>query len=39
MAGPDDLTGRTMGERIRHFRDRAGMSRPVLGGLVGKSSE
>lgn len=39
MAGPDDLTGRTTGERIRHFRDRAGMSRPVLGGLVGKSSE
>jgi len=39
MAGIDDLAGRTTGERIRHFRDRAGMSRPVLGGLVGKSPE
>jgi len=39
MAGIDDLAGRTTGERIRHFRDRAGMSRPILGGLVGKSRE
>jgi transcriptional regulator with XRE-family HTH domain len=39
MAGTDDLAGKTTGERIRHFRDRAGMSRPVLGGLVGKSAE
>jgi transcriptional regulator with XRE-family HTH domain len=39
MATTDDLTGRTTGERIRYFRDRAGMSRPVLGGLLGKSAE
>jgi transcriptional regulator with XRE-family HTH domain len=39
MAGSGDLAGRTTGERIRHFRDRAGMSRPALGGLVGKSPE
>jgi transcriptional regulator with XRE-family HTH domain len=39
MAGTDDLAGKTAGQRIRHFRDRAGMSRPVLGGLVGKSAE
>ncbi len=39
MAWVDDLAGRTAGERIRYFRDRAGMSRPVLGGLVGKSAE
>lgn len=31
--------GRTVGQRIRHYRERAGMSRPVLGGLVGKSAE
>ena len=30
---------RTTGQRIRHFRERAGMSRPVLGGLVGRSGE
>jgi transcriptional regulator with XRE-family HTH domain len=35
----DDLAGQATGDRIRHFRDRAGMSRPVLGGLVGKSPE
>ncbi|MGH3326492.1 MAG: helix-turn-helix domain-containing protein [Streptomycetales bacterium] len=29
----------TTGERIRHFRETAGMSRPVLGGLVGRSGE
>jgi transcriptional regulator with XRE-family HTH domain len=39
MTGMDALAGRTTGERIRYFRDRAGMSRPVLGGLVGKSAE
>lgn len=33
------LAGRTTGERIKHFRNRAGMSRPVLGGLVGRSAE
>jgi len=31
--------GMTAGERIKHFRERAGMTRPVLGGLVGKSGE
>ena len=35
----DDTTGRTVGQRIRHHRERAGMSRPVLGGLVGRSAE
>lgn len=35
----EDLTGRTVGERIRHYRERAGLSRPVLGGLVGRSAE
>ncbi len=39
MALIGDLAGRATGERIRHYRDRAGMSRPVLGGLVGKSAE
>ncbi|HEU0086057.1 MAG TPA: helix-turn-helix transcriptional regulator [Pseudonocardiaceae bacterium] len=34
-----DLAGRTTGERIKHFRTRAGMSRTVLGGLVGRSAE
>lgn len=29
-----ELVG-TPGERIKHLRTRAGMSRPVLGGLVG----
>ena len=29
----------TTGERIRRFRTRAGMSRAVLGGLVGRSAE
>ncbi|MQA17835.1 MAG: helix-turn-helix domain-containing protein, partial [Pseudonocardiaceae bacterium] len=27
------------GQRVRHFRQRAGMTRPVLGGLVGRSPE
>ncbi|HEV2088609.1 MAG TPA: helix-turn-helix transcriptional regulator, partial [Cryptosporangiaceae bacterium] len=31
--------GMVFGERVRVFRDRAGMSRPVLGGLVGRSAE
>lgn len=35
----DDLDGMTPGERLKHFRTRAGMSRPVLGGLVGRSGE
>lgn len=29
--------GATFGERLRRHRERAGMSRPVLGGLVGRS--
>ncbi|ONI70482.1 transcriptional regulator [Actinosynnema sp. ALI-1.44] len=28
-----------VGTRIKHFRERAGMSRPVLAGLVGKTAE
>jgi transcriptional regulator with XRE-family HTH domain len=34
-----DLTGKTTGERIKHFRNRVGMTRTVLGGLVGRSAE
>jgi transcriptional regulator with XRE-family HTH domain len=39
MAGMSDVVGKTTGERIKHFRTRAGLSRPVLGGLVGRSAE
>nr|WP_042185657.1 helix-turn-helix transcriptional regulator [Kibdelosporangium sp. MJ126-NF4]CEL16809.1 Putative transcriptional regulator [Kibdelosporangium sp. MJ126-NF4]CTQ91962.1 Putative transcriptional regulator [Kibdelosporangium sp. MJ126-NF4] len=28
-----------VGQRIKHFRERAGMARPVLAGLIGKSAE
>ncbi len=35
----DDLAGMTTGQRVRHFRQRAGMTRAVLGGLVGRSDE
>ena len=35
----DDLAGKSAGQRIRYFRDRAGMSRPVLGGLVGRGAD
>jgi transcriptional regulator with XRE-family HTH domain len=35
----DDLAGRRTGERIRILRDRKGLSRVVLAGLVGKSPE
>jgi len=35
----DDLAGMTTGQRVRYFRERAGMTRPVLGGLVGRSDE
>ena len=28
-----------VGQRIKHHRERIGMSRPVLGGLVGRSAE
>jgi transcriptional regulator with XRE-family HTH domain len=29
----------TAGQRVRHFRERVGMRRPVLGGLMGWSAE
>lgn len=32
-------SGRTTGQRVQHHRARMGMSRPVLGGLVGRSAE
>ena len=35
----EDLAGATVGARIRHYRERAGLSRPVLGGLVGRGAE
>jgi transcriptional regulator with XRE-family HTH domain len=35
----DEFDGMSTGQRIRHFRQRAGMTRPVLGGLVGRSAE
>lgn len=35
----DDLVGKRTGERIRILRDRRGLSRPVLAGLVGRSPE
>lgn len=35
----DELAGMTIGQRVRYFRERAGMTRPVLGGLVGRSDE
>lgn len=35
----EDIVGRTVGQRVRHYRERAGLSRPVLGGLVGRSAE
>ncbi len=35
----DDLAGMTTGQRVRFHRQRAGMSRPVLGGLIGRSAE
>jgi transcriptional regulator with XRE-family HTH domain len=35
----EGLVGRSVGRRIQHYRERAGMSRPVLAGLVGKSAE
>jgi transcriptional regulator with XRE-family HTH domain len=34
-----DLEGRSTGERIRILRERRGMSRPVLAGLVGRGPE
>jgi transcriptional regulator with XRE-family HTH domain len=35
----EEIAGGTVGARIRHYRERAGLSRPVLGGLVGRSAE
>ena len=35
----DDLAGKTTGQRVRYFRERAGITRVVLGGLVGRSDE
>ncbi|MFD0686824.1 helix-turn-helix domain-containing protein [Actinomadura fibrosa] len=34
----DDLAGRRTGERIQVLRERKGLSRPTLAGLVGKSA-
>ncbi|UNO42408.1 helix-turn-helix domain-containing protein [Streptomyces sp. MST-110588] len=34
---PDN--GSTFGQRVRHARERKGLSRPVLAGLVGRSAE
>jgi hypothetical protein len=31
----DDLAGKRTGERIQVLRERKGLSRPVLAGLVG----
>ncbi|MGD0608952.1 MAG: hypothetical protein ABSA53_35890 [Streptosporangiaceae bacterium] len=33
----DDLAGKRTGERIQILRERKGLSRPVLAGLVGMS--
>lgn len=35
----DDLAGQRTGERIRTLRERKGLSRPTLAGLVGMSGE
>lgn len=37
MIMPDDVP--TFGQRLRHARERAGKTRPVLGGLCGRSSD
>jgi transcriptional regulator with XRE-family HTH domain len=34
----DDLAGRSTGERIQILRERKGLTRPTLAGLVGKSA-
>jgi transcriptional regulator with XRE-family HTH domain len=39
MHGHDDLPTLTAGQQIRLFRERAGMTRAVLAGLVGKSPD
>ncbi|WP_431784311.1 helix-turn-helix domain-containing protein [Streptomyces chumphonensis] len=38
MPEPTDTT-QTFGQRVRRLRERRGMTRPVLGGLVGRSAE
>ena len=35
--GPDELAGKRTGERIQILRERRGLTRPVLAGLVGMS--
>ncbi|MFC4913194.1 helix-turn-helix domain-containing protein [Actinomadura gamaensis] len=35
----DDLADRSTGERVKLLRERKGLSRPTLAGLVGKSAE
>lgn len=35
----DELAGKPVGERIQAHRERRGMSRPVLAGLVGRSPD
>src|SRR6201996_2488269 len=35
---PDELAGRRTGERIQILRERRGLTRPVLAGLVGMSA-
>ncbi|MBF6437657.1 helix-turn-helix domain-containing protein [Nocardia cyriacigeorgica] len=39
MPNPDDLAGRSIGERIQSIRTRTGKSRAVVAGLVGRSEE
>ncbi|MFI5843902.1 helix-turn-helix domain-containing protein [Catenuloplanes sp. NPDC051500] len=39
MRAEGDVPDLTTGQRIKLYRERAGKSRPVLAGLVGKSSE
>ncbi|MFE2595628.1 multiprotein-bridging factor 1 family protein [Streptomyces sp. NPDC059396] len=38
-AHTDNALPSTFGQRVRRARERAGLTRPVLGGLVGRSSE
>ena len=37
VATPDELAGKRTGERIQILRERKGLTRPVLAGLVGMS--
>ncbi|WP_280300243.1 helix-turn-helix domain-containing protein [Nocardia abscessus] len=39
MPTPDELAGRSIGERIQIIRTRTGKSRAVVAGLVGRSEE